>query len=150
MTRQRTHNPQILRRHNDALAEEFLPESVDRHAGRERVGRVNQPLGKTESVARCSLRHRVQLGGRGCFDRCTLLVVGTTDEDVGHCGRIVPLLLDVGDGAASANRTAFTCELGHCSSERGILRVMGLKIVGIERFLLLGGPFLSDKGQQGL
>ena len=48
---------------DEAGAEHFLPEAVDRDAGRQRVALVEEPLREAEAVPREGCRHRRQ-GGR--------------------------------------------------------------------------------------
>ena len=55
---------EVLARLDQTAAEELLPEPVDRHAGDQRVGRIDQPAGQPEAVGRQLVAHRMQRAGR--------------------------------------------------------------------------------------
>ena len=56
---------EILGRLDEAGAEEHLPEAIDRHAGRQRVARVDQPARRAEPVGRRRRLGRRTAGGAG-------------------------------------------------------------------------------------
>ena len=90
------HDAEVLGGLDEASAEELLPHAVDGHPGGQRIGIAEDPLGQPEAIARGVggefAEGRGNLGGDGI----ALLVIGTTDQDVGHRRAIHLLFLHVG------------------------------------------------------
>ena len=51
-----TTDPKVIQRTDDPLSKQIFPDRVALDAGHQWIGRVNQPTGETEPVARCSFR----------------------------------------------------------------------------------------------
>ena len=100
---------EILRRFHQPGAENFLPETIHRHARRERIFRRDEPAREAEPVLRSIRRHRVQRTESRGRDRFAHLVIRAAHQDVRH--RLARLfLLDVRDGRARFDRRLLLLE----------------------------------------
>ena len=72
----------VFRRFNKSRAEEHSPPAIHRHAGRQRMRRLQEPLRQSQSVPRGIGRQRREHIRNPGFDRFTRLIVLPANEDL--------------------------------------------------------------------
>ena len=85
MTRASPHDPKVGTGFDDASAEKIGPRAIHRHSSRERVRRIVEPLGKTQTIFRGIRGHRRQHCGSGRRHPLALVCIAATSEDMGEC-----------------------------------------------------------------
>jgi hypothetical protein len=149
MARRRAHDPEIIRRRDDASAEDLLPETIHGDARGERIRRIDEPLGEPEAIRRSPRREIVEHLGWSCRDLLADLIVGPTHEDVRHGRRVFFLLLDVRDRAAALDRIALALEFRDSAIQILPSRVAGGEVVG-ERLSICCGLRFAPGGERGM
>ena len=75
---------EILRSLHQPVAEEHLPEAIDRHASRQRILRADKPASQSQPVVRPRFWHRRQHRGNAAVDSLSLGVIGAALQHEGR------------------------------------------------------------------
>ena len=82
---------EVLARSHQAASEKDLPESIHRDPCRQRMTRIDQPVGEAQPITGVLIRHRKNAGRSTRFDRILPSVVGSASQHEGWpaCGQFL-------------------------------------------------------------
>ena len=129
---------EIVRRLQNARAEELLPEPIDRDAGEQRVRAIDDPPRQTETVSRQLWRHRRKERGGRRLELLARLVVHPAEQEMRLGFRIAALFQHHRRVRAQFDVAMLDARAGERSRERLIARVTLHEVVQLQR-VRLGG-----------